>query len=102
MLPRHEVMGETRVVHQRLASPVKPFQVAGSAALGDEPSAWLQRGEQARKQPIVIAHPVQRRRAEDGVGDASEWQRRRVSADERDSGREGGQQVTSRRREHVL
>ncbi len=93
---------EAVVAHHRLASSVEPMQVAGAAALGDEAPARLQRGEQTRKQAIVIADPVKRRRAEHRVSNGLEWQRCRVSPHEADVKWEGGDQVPSRRREHVL
>jgi hypothetical protein len=60
-----------------------------------------QRREQAAEQPVVIERPVERRRAEDGVGAAGDRQRRGVGLGEGDPAPDTGPHGGARRGQHV-
>src|SRR5262245_33443846 len=61
-------------LHQRPRPAVESIEVLRAAALGDDPSARLERRVEAAKQPIVIRNPVKGGRAEDGVKSAGKRQ----------------------------
>ena len=70
-VPRPGPAGQRGRVRLALADPagrgLERGDVAGAAALGDEPAAGHEHAEQPREQPLVVGDPVERRGREDRV-----------------------------------
>ena len=82
-LPVGEVRRERLVAGNRVGQHPERVDVPAAAALGDELPAGLDRGVQAREQPVVVVDPVKRRVGEDRVDRLRQLELDEVLAEDR-------------------
>jgi hypothetical protein len=96
-----EPRGEPRIRGDLLDPPEHARDVRPAAALGDQAASGRERAVDAREEGGMVAHPVERRGAEDEVGRPLERELEQVGFDEAHPARVAGEERPPRLREHA-